>query len=76
MGENIENFGDRLKVLAEISDLIENNEIFKDEEVQVRVNLDSEKYYSILKNFREIDWGSDKFFINIGNVSFKFVLKK
>ena len=76
MGENIKNFRDRLKILAEISDLIESDEIFKDEEVQIRVNLETEKYNSILKNFREIDWGSNKFFINIGNVSFKFVLKK
>lgn len=76
MGENIENFRDKLKLFAEISDTIENIDIFKDEDVQIRVNLDEKKYYSILKNFREIDWGSEKFFISMGNVNFKFVLKK
>ena len=76
MGENTENFRDKLKLFAEISDTIENIDIFKDEDVQIRVNLDEKKYYSILKNFREIDWGSEKFFINMGGVSFKFVLKK
>lgn len=76
MGENTENFRDKLKLLAEISDTLENIDIFKDEDVQIRVNLDEKKYYSILKNFREIDWGSEKFSINMDNVSFKFVLKK
>lgn len=76
MGEDIKDFGVQLKTLANIADIIEENEIFKGEDIVVRMNLEKGKYESILKNFREIDWKSEKFFINIGNVSFKFVLKK
>lgn len=76
MGKNNENFGDKLKVLAEISESFENEDLFKGEDIQIRINLPKEKYDKILKNFREIDWGSDKFFINMGDTSFKFVLKK
>lgn len=76
MGEDIKDFRVQLKTLANIADIIEENEIFKGEDIVVRMNLEKTKYESILKNFREIDWKSEKFFINIGNVSFKFVLKK
>jgi hypothetical protein len=76
MGEDKENFRDKLEELAKISDLIESCDLFKDQEVVVKVNLDKSKYESILKNFREIDWKSEKFYINIGTTSFKFVLKK
>lgn len=76
MGKDNENFGDKLKVLAEISELMETEEIFKGGETEVRIILPKEKYDKILRNFREIDWGSDKFYINIGETSFKFVLKK
>ena len=76
MGENTENFGDKLKLFAEISNIIEESDFLKDEKIQIEIELNNEKYNSILKNFREMDWKSEKFFINIGNVSFKFVLKK
>jgi len=76
MAEDKKNFRDKLEVLAKISDYIENSDLFKNEEVTVKVNLDKDKYESILKNFREIDWKSEKFYINIGTTSFKFVLKK
>jgi hypothetical protein len=76
MGEDKENFRYKLEDLAKISDYIETSDLFKDEEVVVKVNLDKTKYDDILKNFREIDWKSEKFYINIGTTSFKFVLKK
>jgi hypothetical protein len=76
MGENNEDFRDELKKFAEISDLIESSKIFENEKVDLKVTLKKEKYESVLKNFREIDWSSDKFFINFGKVSFKFILEK
>lgn len=76
MGENSEDFRDELKKFAEISDLIESSKIFENEKVDLKVTLKKEKYESVLKNFREIDWNSDKFFINFGKVSFKFILEK
>jgi ribosomal protein L5 len=76
MGENNEDFRDELKKFAEISDLIESSKIFENEKVDLKVTLKKEKYESLLKNFREIDWSSDKFFINFGKVSFKFILEK
>jgi len=76
MGKSDESFRDNLKLLAEIADLTENNELFDGGEVQVKITLEKDKYDSILRNFRQIDWKSEKFFINISNTSFKFVLKK
>lgn len=77
MGENKENFRDKLKLLAEVAEQIESNEdFFGDEVIEVRVKLEKDKYDKVLRNFREIDWNSDKFFINFGKVSYKFVLKK
>lgn len=76
MEKNQENFGDNIKSFAEIADLIEENSLLKDEEVQIKLNLEKPKYDKILKHFREIDWNSEKFFITFGKVSFKFVLKK
>jgi hypothetical protein len=76
MGKDNEDFRDKLKVLAEISELIENEDYFKGGDVELRFILPKEKYDKILRNFREIDWGSDKFYINIGEIKFKFVLKK
>jgi hypothetical protein len=76
MGKSDENFRDNLKLLAEIADLTESNELFDGGDVQVKITLEKDKYDSILRNFRQIDWKSEKFFINIGNTSFKFVLKK
>ena len=76
MGKDNEDFRDKLKLLAEISDLVEKNDLFDEGEVQVKVTLEKNRYENILRNFRQIDWSSEKFFINIGNVSFKFVLKK
>lgn len=76
MGKSDESFRDNLKLLAEIADLTESNELFDGGEVQVKITLEKDKYDSILRNFRQIDWKSEKFFINISNTSFKFVLKK
>jgi len=77
MGENKEDFRDKLKLLAEVAEQIESNEdFFGDEVIEVRVKLEKNKYDNVLRNFREIDWKSDKFFINFGRVSYKFVLKK
>ena len=76
MGEDKKDFRSELKKLAEISDLIESTHIFEGEDVIVKVVLKEEKYNEVLRNFREIDWNSDKFYINIGETSFKFVLKK
>ena len=76
MGENKENFRSELESLAIVSDYIENCDLFKNEEVTVKVSLEKDKYDKVLKNFREIDWNSEKFYINIGNTSFKFVLRK
>lgn len=76
MGENKENFRSELESLAIVSEYIENCDLFKNEEVTVKVSLEKERYDKVLKNFREIDWNSEKFYINIGNTSFKFVLRK
>ena len=77
MGENKENFRDKLKLLAEVAEQIESNEdFFGDEVIEVRVKLEKDKYNTVLRNFREIDWNSDKFYINFGKVSYKFVLNK
>jgi hypothetical protein len=76
MAEDKENFRNKLESLAQISDYIEKCDLFTNEEVVVKVTLEKDKYENILKNFREIDWKSEKFYINIGKTSFKFVLKK
>lgn len=76
MGKDNENFGDKLKVLAEISELIENEKTFHGGETEVTFTLSKDKYDKILRNFREIDWNSNMFYINIGEINFKFVLKK
>lgn len=77
MATNNEDFRDKLTLLAEVAEQIESNtEFFGDEIIEVRVKLEKEKYDSVLRNFREIDWSSDKFYINFGKVSYKFVLKR
>ena len=54
MEKNQENFGDNIKSFAEIADLIEKNSLLKDEEVQIKLNLEKPKYDKILKHFREL----------------------
>jgi hypothetical protein len=76
MDENKENFRDDLTLLAKISDLIESNELFKDENIEINVKLDRNRYNKILRNFREIDWKFDEFKIKIDSVTFNFALKK
>jgi len=77
MATNNENFRDKLTVLAEVAERLETSkDFFDDEIIEVRVKLGKEKYDKVLRNFREIDWSSEKFYINFGNVSYKFVLKK
>ena len=77
MGENNEDFRNKLELLANVADQIESNkDFFGDEVIEVRVKLEKDKYDKVLRNFREINWNSDKFFINFGKVSYKFVLKK
>ena len=77
METNKENFRDKLTVLAEVAERLETSkDFFDDEIIEVRVKLGKEKYDKVLRNFREIDWNSEKFYINFGNVSYKFVLKK
>ena len=77
MATNNENFRDKLTVLAEVAERLETSkDFFDDEIIEVRVKLGKEKYDKVLRNFREIDWNSEKFYINFGNVSYKFVLKK
>lgn len=76
MGKNNEDFRDKLKTLAQISDLIENENYFNGGETEVNFLLEKEKYDKILRNFREIDWNSKSFLIKIGEVNFRFVLKK
>jgi len=77
MATNNEDFRDKLTVLAEVAERLETNkDFFDDEIIEVRVKLGKEKYDKVLRNFREIDWNSEKFYINFGKVSYKFVLKK
>lgn len=77
MATNNEDFRDKLTVLAEVAERLETSkDFFDDEIIEVRVKLGKEKYDKVLRNFREIDWNSEKFYINFGNVSYKFVLKK
>ena len=77
MGTNNEDFRDKLSVLAEVAERLESSkDFFDDEIIEIRVKLGKEKYDKVLRNFREIDWNSDKFYINFGKVSYKFVLKK
>lgn len=77
MATNNQDFRDKLTLLAEVAEKLElNKDFFGDEIIEVRVKLDKAKYDKVLRNFREIDWNSDKFYLNFGNVSYKFVLKK
>lgn len=77
MATNNEDFRDKLTVLAEVAERLETSkDFFDDEIIEVRVKLRKEKYDNVLRNFREIDWNSEKFYINFGKVSYKFVLKK
>jgi len=77
MATNNEDFRDKLTVLAEVAERLETSkDFFDDEIIEVRVKLGKEKYDKVLRNFREIDWNSEKFYINFGKVSYKFVLKK
>ena len=77
MATNSEDFRDKLTVLAEVAERLESsNDFFDDEIIEVRVKLGKDKYDKVLRNFREIDWSSEKFYINFGKVSYKFVLKK
>jgi len=77
MATNNEDFRDKLTLLAQVAETLESSEDFFDDEIiEVRVKLKKEKYDSVLRNFRQIDWDSDKFYINFGKVSYKFVLKK
>lgn len=76
MGKDNENFRDTLKTLAEISDLFDKDTLIKKSETEIQITLPKERYDKILKNFREIDWLSEEFYIDVSELKFKFVLKK
>lgn len=76
MGKDNENFRDTLKTLAEISDLFDKDTLIKKSETEIQITLPKERYDKILKNFREIDWLTEEFYIDISELKFKFVLKK
>ena len=76
MGEDNEGFRNTLKTLAEISDLLDNDSSIKKSEIEIKVTLPKNKYNSILRNFRKIDWNSEEFYIDISELKFKFSLKK
>ena len=76
MGEDNENFRNTLKTLAEVSDLFYKNTLLRQSETEIIVTLPKDSYYKILKNFREIDWGVENFYIDFEDLKFKFVLKK
>jgi hypothetical protein len=76
MGEDNEGFRNTLKTLAEISDLLDNDSSIKKSEIEIKVTLPKNKYNSILRNFRKIDWNSEEFYIDISELKFKFALKK
>ena len=76
MGKDNENFRDTLKTLAEISDLFDKDTLIKKSESEIQITLPKERYDKILKNFREIDWLSEEFYIDVSELKFKFVLKK
>ena len=76
MGEDNENFRDTLKTLAEVSEMFYNDTLLKNSETEIVIILPKDSYYKILKNFREIDWSKENFYIDFGDLKFKFVLKK
>jgi hypothetical protein len=76
MGKDNENFRDTLKTLAEISDLFDKDTLIKKSETEIQITLPKERYDKILKNFREIDWLTEEFYIDVSELKFKFVLKK
>ena len=76
MGKNNENFRDTLKTLAEISDLFDKDSLLKNSETEIKIILPIDYYNKILKNFREVDWLTEEFYIDMSNLKFKFVLKK
>lgn len=76
MGKNNENFRDTLKTLAEISDLFDKDSLLKNSETEIKIILPIDNYNKILKNFREVDWLTEEFYIDMSNLKFKFVLKK
>jgi len=76
MGKDNENFRDTLKTLAEISDLFDKDTLIKKSETEIQIILPKERYDKILKNFREIDWLTEEFYIDVSELKFKFVLKK
>ena len=49
MEENTTDFGGELKSLAEIADLIEKNNLLKDEDIQIKISLEKPKYNKILR---------------------------
>jgi hypothetical protein len=75
MEKDKKSFRDRLIELADLSDTLENNELFKGGEIKISIVLNSEKYYDILSNFREIDRKNKKFFIDISDIKYEFILE-
>lgn len=75
MGEDKSNFRDELSVLAKISNDIESSILFKGD-VKIIIELESNEYYEVFKNFAEIYHQNDRFNIEISKVNFTFVLKK
>ena len=50
MEKDSKSFRDRLVELADLTDMLENNELLKSGEIKISIVLDSEKYYNILSN--------------------------
>lgn len=76
METNKKSFRDELTTLAEIAELIDRSSIFPNSKFNIDIELNEEKYKSIISNFREIDRKNERFSIVLDNVEFRFALKK
>ena len=75
MAENKESFMDELSKLAEITNIIEDSFLSKGD-VSMVIELPEDEYRDLMSHFRELDRNKSKCTIEIGGVSFNFVLKK
>ena len=75
MATSKESFRDELEKLAKISAALDNS-ILSTGDVSIVVELDSENYQNIIRNFSEIYKHNEEMIIDISGTKFTFVLKK
>jgi hypothetical protein len=75
MGKTEKSFQDEIKIMAEITEKIDELDFLSEEEVNIKIELPKEKFSYILNHFREVDRSNNEFNIKIDKVNFNFVLK-